>query len=156
MSQYHCQREHQVRAAIRVSNYDPEILDHACACPVCSEVLITKFLEAEMQLANHEFASLPDAGLVWRKAQARAREQATVRAMRPIQLARICAFVVAVFAALWFIFGFHQLPHWTINLEFKAAMSGITASVSNFSILSGMIATLVCIALSSWYILREE
>ena len=156
MSEFHCQQERQVTEAIYASNYDPEILDHACACPVCSEVLVTKFLGAEMQLAQHESASLPDAGLVWRKAQTKAREEATVKAMRPIQLARICAFVVAVFAVLWFIFGPQQLPHWTINLEFKAAINGITAPVSHFTILSGMIATLVCIALSSWYILREE
>src|SRR5215813_2457129 len=150
MSEFYCDRESQIATAIHGGNYDPEILNHARACPVCFEVLlISNFLGEELQLAQHEFASLPEAGLVWRKAQAKARENATAKAMRPIQLTRIFAAVVAVFAALWFIFAPHSLPHWTTNLGFKAAMNEILASSFNFTILLGMIIALACITLSS-------
>jgi len=154
MSEFYCDREFQVATAIRTTNYDPEIMEHTHACPICSEVLlVTNIFGAEMQLANHEFASLPDAGLMWQKAQAKVHEDATVKATRPIQLARMCAVVVGIFSALWLIFELRQLPHWATDLGFKTVIS---SSVFSSTTLVGMIGALICIALSSWYMLREE
>ena len=157
MSEFYCDRESQVATAIRTRNYDPEIMEHARTCPICSEVqLVTNIFGAEMRLANHEFAFLPDAGLVWRKAQAKVREDATVKAMWPIQLARICAVVVAVSVVLWFSFALRYPPHWLVGSGFKAAMDEIASSICNFTTLLYMGCTLICITLSSWYMLREE
>jgi hypothetical protein len=157
MSDLYCDREFQVATAIRSGNHDPEIMEHARACPICSEVLlVTNILGTEMPLANHESASIPEVGLVWRKAQAKMREDATVRAMWPIQLARICAVVVALFVVLWLGFALRYQPHWLVGLGFKEAMGEIVSSICNFTTLVYMGCTLICIALSSWYMLREE
>jgi len=160
MNEHFCEKEQQVVAALCGSSRDAEILGHAGRCPVCSEVLlVSEFLRESTQLAAHELSALPDAALIWRKAQALAREKALVRATLPIRIARISAFVVAVLAAPWLIFESHQLwpvmpDFWPRHLSFT---NRLRPSDSNETALPlAITATIICIGLSSWYMLREE
>jgi hypothetical protein len=97
MNEHFCEKEQQLVAALCGSSRDAEILGHARNCPVCSEVLlVSELLRESTQLATHELSALPDAALIWRKAQAWARQKAPVRATLPIRIARISAFFLAI------------------------------------------------------------
>jgi hypothetical protein len=117
MNEHFCDKEQQVAAALCGSSRDAELLAHARSCQVCSEVLlVAEFLRGSAQLATHELSALPDAALIWRKAQTFARERALDRATLPIRIARIATFFVAVLAAPWLILESRQFWLWVADL----------------------------------------
>jgi hypothetical protein len=160
MNQHFCEKEPQVVAALGGSSRDAEILRHARTCPVCSEVLlVSELLRESIQLATHELSALPDAALIWRKAQALAREKALVRATLPIRIARISALVVAFLAAPWLILQSHQLWPWMSDLWPKHLSSANRlwpSELNETALLLAATGTIVCIGLSSLYLLKEE
>ena len=160
MNEHFCEKEEQVVAALCGSSRDAEILGHARSCPVCSEVLlVAEFLRESAQLATHELSALQDAALIWRKAQNLAREKAPVRATLPIRIARISAFVVAVLAAPRLILESHQL--WPLMADlFPRHLSSTNrlwaSDLNETALVLAIAGTIICIGLSSWYMLREE
>jgi hypothetical protein len=160
MNEHYCEKEQGVVAALFGSSHNAEILGHAPNCPVCSEVLlVTEFLRENTKLATHERSRLPDAALIWRKAQALAREKALARATLPIRIARICTFVVALLAARWVILEFPQLWPRTPDLwpKYLPSTNWLWPSALNQTVLVlAITGTLICIGLSSWYMLRED
>ncbi len=160
MIEHFCEKEQQVVAALCGSSHDAEILGHARSCPVCSEVLlVSEFLRESTQLATHELSALPDAALIWRKAQALARKKALVKATLPIRIARISAFVVAALAAPWWVLESRQLWPRMADLwpRYLSSTNRLWPSDSNeTALLLAVTGTIICIGLSSWYMLREE
>jgi hypothetical protein len=160
MNEIYCEKEEQVIAALSGNSRDAAILTHARSCPVCSEVLlVTGFLREEANLARHELNTLPDPALIWRRAQATAREAALVRATLPIRIARISALVVAVFVAPWLIFESRYLQHWMADLwptHSSSAGQPLSSYSGGTTLLLALTGTLICIGLSSWYLLRED
>lgn len=158
MSDFYCEMEQRTVAANRAGETDAEILSHARACPVCLEILmITGMLNNEDQLAAPEVGSMPDAALIWRKSQARVREEALAKATRPIRVARVGAGIAAALGAPWLIFQIlpTKLPRtpWVSPFAAFDGLRGVSLSPGFFL---SVIATLACIMLSSWYVLREE
>jgi hypothetical protein len=160
MNEAFCEKEQQILAALFGGSRDAEILGHARSCPVCSEVLlIAECLRESAQLATHELSALPDATLIWRKAQNLAREKALVRATLPIQIARISALVVAVFAAPRLTLESHRFWPLIADLWPKhlSSINRLWASELNeTALVLAITGTIICIGLSSWYMLREE
>ncbi|HTW57403.1 MAG TPA: hypothetical protein VMD99_04710 [Terriglobales bacterium] len=179
MNPSECEREPEILQAIRNGDASPDLVAHAQTCPVCSEVwLIAKFLQEETQLAAPELRELPDPGLIWRKAQAGAREQALAKATLPIRMMRTCALVLAILGMPWLV---PQLIHalaWLHELGL-GSFSFTDQSLINQSWISrglihqgsanqswlgpltgttllGISITLACIAVGSWYMLREK
>jgi hypothetical protein len=184
MNPSHCERERQTLAAILNGDTSPDIVDHTQTCPVCAEVrLVAELLQKEARLADHELHSLPDARLIWHKAQARAREKAIAKATLPIRMMRTCAAVLAVFAAPWLISLFTHPPAWLRELGL-GRFSWADRNLINWNWLNqgwanrewpdqaltnhgwlgaltgttllGLSVTIVCIAVGSWYMLREK
>jgi hypothetical protein len=159
MSSRYCDKEERVFAALNRGTPDAAILDHAPDCPVCSEVLlVAESLRAMSQLADHELHALPDPGLVWRKAQARAKKKALAKATLPIRIMRACAAALAIFASPWM---FSQLFHplaWIANLGFGRFpwIEGSWITVLTGTTLLGITAGFACIGAGSWYMLREK
>lgn len=154
-----CERESQVVAAIRNGLEDPEILSHARACPICSEVLLVSAFLAECAvLSDPECASLPDPALIWRKAQALARQKALAKATGPIRLITSFACLVAACAIGWVAFVIRPLRWWPdLPRKYFDYVDGLWPSVLNESALVlGFGGTLILLALSSWYMLREN
>jgi hypothetical protein len=155
-----CEKEERVAAALCGASPNTEILAHARSCPVCSEILlVTGFLREEASLAQHELSTLPDAGLIWRKTQALAREKALARATLPIRIARVCASVLAILAAPWLLLESHQLPPWMKDLwprDFSFIASFWSSDLNQTAVLLALTGTLVCVGLGSWYMLRED
>jgi hypothetical protein len=184
-----CETEPLIVQAIRSGEASPELVAHAQACPVCSEVWsIAGFLREEANLAAHEVNALPDPGLIWRKAQARAREQALAKATMPIRMMRTCAIVLAIFAMPWLVSQWTQVSTWLHQLglnRFSFANQNwinqnligqgwATQTWANRgwanptwldqswlgaftgATLVAITVTLGCIAVGSWYMLREK
>ena len=159
MTELYCEKEQQVAEALRSGSWSLELNEHARQCGVCSEVLaVANFLREEANLAEHELSAAPDAGLVWRKAQALTREKALVRATLPIRIAMACAFVVAIVGLPWMIV---QYQVWPRMIELSQGrvppIRGFwTSDMTERMLLVASTGTLICIGLSSWYMMREE
>jgi hypothetical protein len=154
MKEGYCEKEEQVMAALQPSgSFSPDLAEHVGRCDVCSELmLVGEFLHAENALSEHELAAMPNAGLIWRKAQATAREdarkEALAKATRPIRFVRTCAYVIALFATPWIVLQWPQLLLWAGHVWPQA--------LNETTLLLGVMGTLLCVGLSSWYMLREE
>jgi hypothetical protein len=106
MRQRFCEQEPRVLEAATSGRWEPGLRQHLEQCPACAEVaLVASFMkEAEADPAE---ARLPDAELVWWKAQLKARRAATEKATRPIAMAEKAACaggglaLIAVLAFLW-------------------------------------------------------
>ena len=160
MKTQYCEQEQAVIAALQEDSLPDELLVHVGGCPVCSEVLlVTKCLLENAALANDDLR-LPDASVIWRKAQARAREQALARATLPIRIVRNCAYALAILASPWLIVQISHPPAWMLSLGFRhfprVQMDGNWLAALSGTTLLGMVATFFCIGLSSWYMLREK
>lgn len=161
MKESYCEKEQALVAALHSGMLNDELLVHAGSCAVCSEILlVTELLRTEF--LQDESAALdlpvPDATMIWRKAQARARERALARATYPIRMARTSACALAILAAPWILVELSRRPWWLQNLgltHFVSRDVNWLAALTG-TMLVGMTATFLGIALSSWYILRQE
>lgn len=159
MNEQYCDKEHEVAAALAGGACDAGILNHALECPVCSEALLVReFLRAGAQLASREIEDLPDAMLVWRKAQAAAREKALHRATLPIRAVRIVASAAGVLTVPWLAFQSRRLwpglsGAWLRDIS---SPSRLWPSGSNeLALLLAITGAIFLIGLSSWYMLRD-
>jgi hypothetical protein len=157
-----CKREEQTSAAVRSGTISDEIAEHYRQCPVCSEVLlVAEFLQTNAILAADERTSLPDPARVWQKAQHRATEQAVRRALRPIRFMKLIA-CVAFLCSPWLRWllplGRELSASWSkvFDLNLNFASKPWPFSPSEITFLIGLSGTIVLLALSSWYMLREE
>lgn len=107
MKQAHCEFEEKIAAAARSGQWSDALRAHAESCGACGETaLVSECLRVSAQAATQD-ARLPDAGLIWRRAEKRANAEAIERAMRPITWARraawaVCATAIAMgVATIW-------------------------------------------------------
>ena len=149
-----CEKEPAVVAALSSGALSADLLAHVGVCEVCSEVAqVSHALSQEVASSAAELR-LPDASLVWRRAQAIAKQHAIARATRPIRIVCICACFAAVLAVPWvastFLNSMPTFAHhlWTVDRTFSDALTGTT--------LVGIAASLILVSLSSWYVLRQE
>jgi hypothetical protein len=100
-----CPHEEDVLAAIATGRWpdrvDAKLRAHAAVCAICQDsVTVARAFACRETLA----APVPDASLVWLRAQFRARAEATRLAERPITIAQAVAFA-AVVGVLGAVFG---------------------------------------------------
>lgn len=88
---------------------DPDMVTHASTCDVCADVVAVALamredearVEAEVVAAQpHHQSVVPDATLVWWRAQIRAREDAARKAARPIAMVQGIAIGIGLVALL--------------------------------------------------------
>lgn len=98
MNAIHCEKEPLVLEAVKNGRWDDDLRRHTAECAVCSEVALTaSFLHA---MRDEDFAEVqvPQAGRVWWRAQLQARRTAAERAVKPVTIAELAAFVCAALA----------------------------------------------------------
>jgi hypothetical protein len=103
----HCEQEQAVTELLQSGRW-PEacpaaLRSHVESCAVCSEVVLVAGLLQEANSSLLAGVKLPDAGLVWWKAQLRARREAAELAARPIALAERFALACSLAALLAFV-----------------------------------------------------
>jgi hypothetical protein len=149
-----CGKEQVVVAALLAGALPDELLAHVSVCEVCTEVAQVSHALLHQVAPAADVLRLPDASLVWKRAQALAKQQAIAKATRPIRIARICAGVAALVAVPWLAstllismpkFSYHLL---TMDHTFSEALTGTSLLAAG--------ASLILISLSSWYVLRQE
>jgi hypothetical protein len=158
MKKQYCEMEPAVVAAMRSGTLNAEMLDHAAGCESCSDVLlVTEFLRDESASLDSVLRT-PDAAVIWRKARARAREEALAKATLPIRVVRVCSYTLAILAAPWIVLEFSRRPVWLpdIGLKHLSAMDGNWVSALNGTIVLSLAAMFICVVLSSWFVLRAE
>jgi hypothetical protein len=115
-----CDREQELLAALRSHNWTPELRAHFAACDSCAELAIT--VEFMQQAAATTDPQVTPPGLVWWKAQLRARREAAQAAARPVLIAERAAAIVALLGAV-------GAMAWLSSDSTLAAIAGIVALV---------------------------
>ena len=100
MSRIECKYETDVLDAVASGRWpdrlEPELRDHSASCSICREVAMVSSVYRDDYATAMEHAHVPSAGLVWWKAELRARREAVRVASRPITLVTGIAGVGAV------------------------------------------------------------
>jgi len=128
MSPLSCSRESEtVRAAwsgTSPAGFDEDLHQHVRSCAVCREaVQLAGVFRADREAATRE-ARIPAPGLVWWRAQLRARREAAVVAERPVAVAHGLAVVAAFAAAAGVVWAL--LP--SVRAFFAGVASGLPAA----------------------------
>jgi len=118
-----CEREPEVLEAVQ-SGRLTELHTHLAACPTCADlVLVLESMQKDGDMVAAD-VRIPSAGLVWFKAQLRARREATAEALQPVSVAEKVAYtsvlagLIAALAWEWPQFG-----KWFGNLDLAASVA---------------------------------
>jgi hypothetical protein len=97
----HCPREKDVNRAGNAGRLDPELAAHVADCPVCRDAwLVARGME-HLPAGPADFRMLPDASVIWRRAELRRIDLLRRKALAPVILYRRAAWLaVGVAAAL--------------------------------------------------------
>ena len=130
MKAHDCEFECEVLAAVVEGRWperaDTELRAHASTCAICSDVAaIGAALESDRETLRAE-AALPDGGLVWWRAQLRARREAAKVAGRPITAAQVLALAAAA--------GLAGACFGATSARFQSALARIAASVQTLPV----------------------
>lgn len=142
-----CEREPEVLEAMQ-SGRLAELNTHIAACPSCADlVVVLESMQKDGELAAAD-VRIPSAGLVWFKAQLRARREATEEALKPVSVAEKVAYA-SVLAGLivalswewpqfgkWFgkWFGNMDLAASLADYKFQGLLPGFLSLQSGFAI----------------------
>jgi hypothetical protein len=103
-----CEREQQVIEATRSGVWASSLRAHLRDCALCTQ---TEWIASSLQedaAKAHRLLDLPPAGMIWRRAQARRRQDAMQRATRRPFL--IVGALSAVYSVVFLLWGMFQLP----------------------------------------------
>jgi len=154
----YCEKEQPVVTALRSGSLCGELLVHVSNCPVCSEVVfVMESLREDPALAE-DGGDMPDPDRIWERARGVVREIAAERAMLPIRIVQIFAYVTAILAVPWLLLELPKPPRVVpdLGLAHLALLDGSwSPALTSITVLCVTV-TLVCTGFSSWYILRER
>jgi hypothetical protein len=157
-----CVWEEQTSAAVANGTIPPEVVTHAQRCSVCADILLVgNFLRDDALCTPDERLALPQAGLIWRKAQQKAAEQSLRLALRPIRwMTAIACIVFACSPWLRLILPLVQDlgSSWSraLNFDFVSFSNLWPATSTQPFMLIGLSGTMILLALGSWLMLRQE
>ena len=133
-----CPHEDDVLQLVSIGQWperaDAALVAHAASCPVCADLAIAASAMIELRDDEAAAVAVPDASLVWYRAQMRARADAARQATRPVFVAQIAAAAcLGVIAVIWVNSGATGLStfwQWLVNLvPALPTWSASTASV---------------------------
>jgi hypothetical protein len=132
-----CSREHDVLALVAIGQWprqaEAELAAHVAGCGSCAETVMVAAALRELEYEEAP-AGLPDARVVWQRAQWQARQDAMQRAARPVVamqgVAALGIVLLILVAAGWLstrlLFGDRMAALWN-GLQTAAASVGTTA-----------------------------
>jgi hypothetical protein len=172
MKRVDCPFEADVLNAVYTNRWpervDAELRSHVPGCVVCSDVVdVARAIEEEFDIARAE-ARVPESGLVWWRAQMRARQEAAREAVRPITIAQAVGLAATV-GVLGAVFGatttwFQHALHWlggglSSLLAFRLpelSPSLVTLVTEHSFLLAGAAACLLLAPLAVYLAVRED
>ena len=152
-----CEREDDVLNAISAGRWpercDEDLRTHVSACVVCADLAdVATALTDDRDAACHE-ARVPPAGVVWWRAQLRAREEAARAAGRPV------AFIqgVAASVAVWLMVALFRavpLPYLAERRTWASSLlPSFPASMADVARVSAAIPLVVFLVVGAWLLL---
>jgi hypothetical protein len=124
-----------------------ELLEHVRSCSVCAEtqaVARMMLRAASLRSAEHE---VPDAGVMWRRVEARKKEIDLKRAARPLIFMRVLSAVCVAFSATWFL-------RYLRRPSLMELFSGWNVLASESALFAALIAVLA-IVIGAGYLLHD-
>jgi hypothetical protein len=147
MNEIDCLHEEDVADAVVSGRWpagcDADLVAHAASCVICGDVIVVAGAICEDGNAACAEARIPPAGLMWWRAQLRARHDVAESAGRPITYVHAVAGAVA--AGLFFTLGGLLWPWLRASIEWIDAISQ-TAEIGRFWVPIGL-------AVGAWLIL---
>jgi hypothetical protein len=148
-----CEREQDVLDAVGAGRCDEELRAHVSACTVCADLADVAAAVVDDRDDAWSHARLPSAGIVWWRAQLRAREDAARAAGRPV------AFIqgVAASVALWLIVSLvravpaQYLAEWRTWIA--SALPHLTFTMADVSRVASTVPLIVFILVAVWLVL---
>lgn len=134
-----CEKEARVVRCARTGFWDADLEQHVASCQACAEAASVARLLNQMRSADEASARVPDAALMWRKAQFFAARDAGERATRPISFVERFAYALAavcvVAACVW---RWHSIRGW-VAAAGKSGASTVSSSASNIAAYSSRV-----------------
>jgi hypothetical protein len=139
-----CEFEADALAAALQSRWpeqvDAKLRAHIVACPICSDVITIATAVDSARDDTRAHRVVPDSGLVWWRAQLRARREAAEAAGRPITAAQLVAFGCAIgllgacFGATstWFQSAFRWIASSLGGVDAKTLLHSATALLAQY------------------------
>jgi hypothetical protein len=93
-----CEKELLVIEAARSGAWDAELRKHIANCPACGDVALAAEALNAMRAVDVAEARIPDAGLMWWKAQLLSKRAAGERATKPISFVEHLSYACGIFA----------------------------------------------------------
>ena len=113
-----CPREAEVLDLVWTNQWpgraDQTLVEHAAACEICRDLATVASAVGDLNDATKAQSKVPDASVVWYRAQVRARRDLARRAARPVAAAQVAAGILGVAGMLtgWRIGGPAFLEWW--------------------------------------------
>ena len=113
-----CEHEAEVLDLVWMSQWtaraDRTLIEHVAGCEICRDLATVAQAVGDLNDVTTSDAKVPDAGLVWYRAEIRARQERARRATRPVAAAQVAAavFGVASLFAAWRLIGTSFLAWW--------------------------------------------
>src|SRR4030095_14223047 len=108
MSAMECDREIEIVEAVTCGRWpagvDEELQLHAATCAVCTDVVQVSLALTQDRSNALVSARVPSAGLVWWRAEMRARRDAVERATRPMRIVKWAAVACALSALAFLLY----------------------------------------------------
>lgn len=152
-----CDREEDVLDALSAGRWpdrcDEELRDHVSACGICRDLVdVATALKSDQDAAWRE-VRVPSGGVVWWRAQLRAREDASRAAGRPVAFIQGVAASVAVWLAIAL---FRAVPAEYVT-EWRVWLRGLfpdaVPSMSGLSTLTAALPLVVFVIVGAWLVL---
>ena len=75
---------------------DQSLVDHVAACEICRDLATVASAVCDLNEATTTDVKVPDASVVWYRAEVRARQELVRRASRPLAAAQVAAGIVGI------------------------------------------------------------
>ena len=158
----HCDREIEVVKATRTGFWPETLRSHTEGCEACSEaLLVSQFLNEETADAITEAQAtspLPEAGLVWWKAQLRARQEAVRRASRPVAIVEALSYTIAVVTAgALLVWAWPQVQGWATLFRVAGFEWNLFGDSMSLYLIGGVALALTSlVVLGAWVVWAED
>ena len=154
-----CEREFDVLDAVMSGRWpdgcDEDLRMHAHHCEICHDLVQVAHAVHSEHLEDLQDVTVPPSGVVWWKAQRRARHEAVTAAQRAITAVQTGTMAAAIVIGLAIIGGLGALvARFTDVLDFQW-IQRFTPSV-DVMILAGFLSILVLTPIAVWFMVHED
>jgi hypothetical protein len=128
MKPFECEKESLVIEAVRSGSWDADLREHPAHCDSCSDAALAARVLNEMRAVDQAEARIPDAGLMWWKAQLVAKRTAAERATQPISFVERFTYACGIFCFIGVcVWQWDAIRAWFASI--KSASGGLRSAM---------------------------